>query len=65
MRKRNNLDPNKNYSLDEIKKMIKNRSSEDYNFLDRYTPKQLHFLINRVAQTDQQLPNNFLNNNIT
>ena len=65
MRKRNNLDPNKNYSFDEIKKMIKNKSSEDYNFLDRYTLKQLHFLINRVAQNNQQLPDNFLNNNIT
>lgn len=62
-RKRNNIDPKKNYSLEEINE-FKLKADKDQLF-DRYTPKQLHFLLNRVAQNNQQLPNNFLNNNIT
>ena len=64
-RNRLNLDPRKNYSLDEIEQLKKIYSKDDKKFLNRYTTKQLHFLFNRVAQNNQQLPNNFLNNNIT
>ena len=62
-RKKNNINPKKNYSLEEINE-FKSKADKDQLF-DRYTPKQLHFLLNRVAQNNQQLPNNFLNNDIT
>lgn len=56
-RKTNNLDPKKNYNIDEIKE-FKLKAKSD-NLFDRYTPKQLHFLLNRVAQneTQSQRPN--------
>ena len=62
-RKKNNINPKKNYSLEEINE-FKSKADKDQLF-DRYTPKQLHFLLNRVAQNNQQLPSNFLNNDIT
>lgn len=58
-RRKNNIDPKKNYSLSEIED-FKSKANKDQLF-DRYTVKQLHFLLNRVAQNDQssQLPDNF------
>jgi len=50
-RKKHNMNPKKNYSLDEVKKMKKSLFHVDdgLNLIERYSPKELHYLFNRVA----------------
>ena len=61
------------YYDEEILKLKKSRELRraglrpivEKNFLKRYKPDVIRRLLNEVAQNNQQLPDNFLNNNIT
>ena len=50
-RRLHKMDPKKNYSLDEIKKMKSSlfHTDDGLNLIERYSPKELHYLFNRVA----------------
>lgn len=48
LRKANNIDPNKEWTEDEIKQLRK--TGTDFNILNRYKPKQVTRLFNEVAQ---------------
>lgn len=56
-RRKHNMDPKKNYSLDEIKKMKNSpfRTDDGLNLIERYSPKELHYLFNRVADNKVKL----------
>lgn len=51
-RHNNNLDPNKEVTLEDIKKMRKNKDIKDYGILNRYNDETLYRLFNNVAQSN-------------
>ena len=55
------LDPNKQYSIEEIQKLIQQGKENNWNFniLDRYTPEQIQHLINEVAHNPIETNSNY------
>lgn len=65
LRKHYNIDPNKTWDIDEIKKMRKNvsKGSKGFNILNNYDDDTVLRLFNEVAQNDNNKFNKFSNYN--
>lgn len=60
LRKELNIDPNKEYSLKEIKEMKKNYTGDNH-IMKKYPPEILMLLFNRIAENDVNHMNNTMN----